>query len=396
MAEHRPRLTIFSEDEIYFDGNDYIVKNPLTRLFAELNKNFDVTVSGPTRQVTHTIDGYTESDLNYSPRPYYDSVINFFRNIHYNMLPTYENIVENIKKSDLIMIRVPSPISYLVYLVAKRYGTPYFLYVAGDIREVANNGGKYQNFISNKASSVAANLFHQSIRNMAKGSLVFVIGSDLYDQMNLIAARCVNLVPSVISTDQIVPPNDYDIQDPVKLLYVGRLVPIKGLAYLLRAVPDIGSDDQEVVLDIVGDGNHRAKLERLTKRLNIENQVNFRGLVSFGDQLFSYYENANIYVLPSLSEGIPKTLLESMAFGTPIVATNVGGIPDVIQDRETGLLIDPESEKKISESVNELINSFDLRKSIIDGQHSFIKRHTVESQATIILEECLNHFSLTS
>ena len=114
---------------------------------------------------------------------------------------------------------------------------------------------------------------------------------------------------------------------------VGRLVPVKDFALLLQAVALLSRQDLIVVL--VGDGPERAALEALSASLGIERQVRFTG---HSDDVRSLLTRFDIFVLPSLSEGMSNTLLEAMASGVACVASNVGGNPELVTHGESGFL----------------------------------------------------------
>jgi glycosyltransferase involved in cell wall biosynthesis len=112
------------------------------------------------------------------------------------------------------------------------------------------------------------------------------------------------------------------------LLWVGRMVPVKGLDVLLQASALLRETDQTFQLYLVGDGPCRPALQAQATNLGLSGVVRFVGTVPH-KQLPDWYRAANLFVLASHSEGVPNVLLESLACGTPFVATNVGGIPEI-------------------------------------------------------------------
>lgn len=127
-------------------------------------------------------------------------------------------------------------------------------------------------------------------------------------------------------------------KSPGPLAAVARLSPEKDVATLLRAVSIARQSIADLNLEIAGDGPSRTELEREVKQLGIGDRVRFLGSVSDPTELL---RRAQIFVLPSLSEGLSLTLLEAMAIGVPTIATHVGGNPEVIQHGKTGLLVPP-------------------------------------------------------
>ena len=124
--------------------------------------------------------------------------------------------------------------------------------------------------------------------------------------------------------------------NPPLLLYVGRLSPEKGLADLLRAIPLLKTP---VRLNIIGDGIQRAELQQLSSSLNLDGVVNWLGLTP-PKEVPAFMAQANILCLPSHMEGVPNVALEAFACGLPVVATRVGGIPEVVTET-TGVLAEP-------------------------------------------------------
>ena len=124
-------------------------------------------------------------------------------------------------------------------------------------------------------------------------------------------------------------------EDAVVLVYFGRLVPIKRVDVLLRAVGEARRQDPRIVLAVVGDGEQRSELETLASELGIAGAVSFLGYV---EDIASTIAGSDIAVLSSDNEGTPVALIESAAGGRPAVATHVGGVADVVTP-ETGLLV---------------------------------------------------------
>ncbi|MBI2902623.1 MAG: glycosyltransferase family 4 protein [Candidatus Methylomirabilis oxyfera] len=122
------------------------------------------------------------------------------------------------------------------------------------------------------------------------------------------------------------------------LLYVGRLVSHKGVQYLLEALHQVRQVYPELILTLAGDGPFRPQLERLAASMGLSEAARFIGLQP-RSRLFELYAEADLMVVPSLSESFCYVALEGAMAGIPIVATNVGGIPDVLGD--AAILVPP-------------------------------------------------------
>jgi glycosyltransferase involved in cell wall biosynthesis len=132
---------------------------------------------------------------------------------------------------------------------------------------------------------------------------------------------------------------------------VARLSPEKDVPTLLRAAAIVAKDLPSFRVVVAGDGSCLADLQRLAGELAVNQNVRFLGEVR---HVAALLENARLFVLPSLSEGISLTLLEAMARGLPVVATRVGGNPEVVKDGETGLLVPPGSPEELAAAMRQL------------------------------------------
>ncbi len=147
----------------------------------------------------------------------------------------------------------------------------------------------------------------------------------------------------------------FKIEDnKIILLFVGWLIQRKGLDYLLNAMPYIMKYYPNVQLLIVGDGVLREQYTNLAEGLKIKDNVIFLGLKEPKD-IALYMNAADIFILPSLSEGKPNVVREAMCTGVPIIATNVNGTGELIKNDINGLLVKSKSVVALEESIEELI-----------------------------------------
>jgi len=156
--------------------------------------------------------------------------------------------------------------------------------------------------------------------------------------------------------------------DTLIILYIGYLIEKKGVRYLINSIPEIVQKIKKVHIVIGGDGLEATSLKKQVSELGIENKVTFLGWVNHND-LPDYYCDADVFVLPSIidskgeTETLGMVLVEAMASGTPVVGSNVGGIPDVITP-EVGLLTEPKNSKDIADKVISLLLNEEKRKTM--------------------------------
>ena len=148
-----------------------------------------------------------------------------------------------------------------------------------------------------------------------------------------------------------------------QILCVGRLVSSKGQRILIEAVARLRKSGREVKLQLVGDGPDRADLEELVRELDLPQAVAFAGIVN-QDNIGAYYRDADIFALASFAEGIPVVLMEAMAMEIPCVATRITGIPELIEDGISGLLVAPSDVDGMAAAIERLIVSPELCESL--------------------------------
>lgn len=152
----------------------------------------------------------------------------------------------------------------------------------------------------------------------------------------------------------------FNLTDKTVLLYVGRIVPEKGLSYLIKALSLVKKRFRDYVCIFVGTGEKTTIYKRLAKNLHVNNNLYFWG--SLPNRILpAIYNLADIFVLPSIEEPFGIVLTEAQACGIPIIASNTGGIPEVVDHRKSGILIPPKSPSKLASAINELLADHSLR-----------------------------------
>jgi|GEM_PF-4219422 len=171
------------------------------------------------------------------------------------------------------------------------------------------------------------------------------------------------------------------IHDEMILLVVGRLSPEKGHADLFAALSILLRDSPSLLwrLLVVGDGGEHERLQRLATPL--ENRITF---VGHQTDTWPYYFLADMFVLSSLSEGSPLVILEAMAAGLPIVATTVGGVPELLTDNKTALLTPPADPQALARALALLLMNPALRQSLGAAAQSASESHTPLKYATAL------------
>ncbi len=158
-----------------------------------------------------------------------------------------------------------------------------------------------------------------------------------------------------------------------------RLAEQKGITYLLQATPQVIKAFPDITLVIAGDGELKEDLQKETRQLNIEQNVCFAGARLDIPDLLQLFD---VYVLPSLWEGMPMVILEALAAGCPVLATDVGGVAKVIDNEVTGLLVEPRNPEQLAISILRILSDRQLQEKFIrNGLQKFQKKFSAEIMA---------------
>ncbi len=377
-------LGVVSLKLFYFDGREYVTTGGFGRQMEELARHFDdVVLCVPVARGTPS-GAYRISSPNvtYCPLPPYRTQPELLR-----AAPLIAwKIFRNIGKWDIVNARLPDLTGWLGFLAAHIAGKPVFISLVGDWGEAILVRGE------TKARGVALQALRTYIRAYlclerfaVRRALTFACGRALYDKYAAIAQNVKLTVWTTVREEELVPVRDTCRSDEIRLLFVGRLTRAKGLHYLLEAVAALRSRGRNVVLDLVGDGELRAELAEQARALGMESAIRFRGYKTLGDELFGFYRGADVFVLPSISEGTPKVILEAMANAVPVVATDVGGVATVVASGESGMLVPPKSPEALSSAIARVVDEGDLRRRLIEGGMNAARAHTVEGETAALV-----------
>lgn len=171
------------------------------------------------------------------------------------------------------------------------------------------------------------------------------------------------VIPNGVETDRFVPitrpPNP-----KVKILFIGRLIPRKGFQRVVASLPEVRQQtNKPFAVEVVGSGAAREDLDKIAEKLGVSDLISYVGTVPY-EQLEKAYQYADIFVLTSLSEGMPSVILEAMGCGLPVVASDVGGNNELVAEGTTGYLIDGDDVATLAKRLAQLINDETLRREM--------------------------------
>lgn len=182
----------------------------------------------------------------------------------------------------------------------------------------------------------------------------------------------VSVVPNAVDTEEFRPARNKERNEVIRVALVGRLVWNKGPQYLVEAAPSILHDFDHVEFLIVGDGPMLEQLQERVRSLGAERHFRFMGLVP---NVSEFMQKVDILVRPSLTDGMPLTVLEAMACGVPCVASKVGGTPEILTDGGTGFLVEPKNIEQLSSRISALLSDPRLRTAMGRRAREFAERY---------------------
>jgi glycosyltransferase involved in cell wall biosynthesis len=166
------------------------------------------------------------------------------------------------------------------------------------------------------------------------------------------------------------------------LVFAGRLGPQKALGVLLQALTRVA----DVAVVVAGDGPERVSLERLAGELSLDGRVSFLGAVS-REQVLRLFRAADASVLPSAWENFPHTVVEALAVGCPVIATAVGGVPEVVRDGENGLLVAPGDSTALASAIQRFFEDDALRTKLAAAAAGSVTSYSEEAVFATIESE---------
>lgn len=380
------KLAVFTGQYFWFDGKNYSTDEAFVSFVTSFYPEFETIVFCDPVRAEKGTETYV-LDPTYAtvcPLPDFDTY-----SICHNLLIVYPKILRIIKQNiadwDLVWLPGPHPIALLFAYQCCKNDTPFFQVIRANLVEQVKHANRG---VRRQLAVAVVTLLERMSQKLAQRHLTFTVGKEMFREYAKRNRKVYETRISLITEkdiDQTLRVKEFKLHEPIRLLSVGRLDPEKGLFYLIGAVELlINTDRLEVSLQIIGKG-YKGFEERLlheaVKRRKLSNRIRFTGYVPFGPELLEIYRNQDIFILPSLTgEGVPQTIFEAMACGTPIVATRVAGIPYAIRDGYNGRLVEPGSSKDLAGAVKELIQDGELRHRLSENGMATASRHTLDAE----------------
>lgn len=369
MQSH-PRIAFFTLRDSFFDDGECLHDRSNARLINSLVSHY------PSLSFI-TYQDYKSKNL-YNERIEANTIYRLpFKNTFFNGILYAYTVVSLLKKiernHDLLIIQYPLKTFFAPIFLKK----PIIGHVCSNLVTASSNKTKYTGIKYLIAGSYAKFL-HYCFKRSFKNSNVHVLANGMELTKLFNEGRTEMVISSSISQSEIIVPEEIKIRGSTfEILFVGRPSFEKGLHILLRACEQLG-DDHKLQISFVGFGK-REFVEMYRDKFDLDSiRIKFLGYIPFSADLFKVYKSADVLVLPSLSEGTPRVLIEARAFGCPIIASRVGGIPDGIEDNVDGLLFEPGNTSDLAKQLELIINNEDFRLRLAVNGLRRVKGMTLE------------------
>lgn len=287
--------------------------------------------------------------------------------IYYQFKIAYE-LYKRRRKYKAVFFHIGGSMLLLPVLICKLTGLRSIIFITGSTKE---------SYHAKKDMNTTTRLITQSI------GIIESITCNLSDDVLLLSEsmrspRIVNWFPTNVSSANFnyidcskfekktqIADREYDI------IFLGRFESVKGVTNIIRSIPLIMDSHPNIKIELIGDGELRNELERIVMREGLSKHVSFTGWVDH-NEIPDHLNNGRILLMPSESEGVPKTLLEAMACGTIPIAATVGGVPDIITENENGFLLPNTKPNTIAEVVSQTLQRNDLEQ-VSDRARDYIE-----------------------
>lgn len=295
--------------------------------------------------------------------------------------------VQEIESCEAFLVRSPSPLAPYFHRYMKN--PKMFYLVVGDYAEGAKQIGTKG--MKNKLLYMYFNHNDKKFRDRLQKTDIFVNSPELFEKYKNDSKSIELVKTTTLREDDFYNKQSIDLQDPIKLLFTGRIEPAKGLIELLEAGKRLIDSEKNIQIDIVGWENNpekpfEKKLIAHATSLGIEKCITFHGKKKLGPELNQYYRDADIYVLPSYHEGFPRTIWEAMANKLPVVTTSVGAIPFYLKHEESAYIVESRNVDELTEALTSCIEDYGLRSDIVKTGFNLAKESSLTIQTAKIID----------
>lgn len=372
-------LTVFTDHRFYYHQGKFYDNYVFTHeFFIDYLKIFDEVKVVARVQNVKTVNNLKQSS---------GEGVSFFpiKDIHglkwfFSRRSSFLEIEEIVKGSDALCFRVPSILSWHAYQFAKQLSKPYIFELIGDPEHSLYNAD--DSFLKRLGLKVIGKRASHFVSKIVDGAIggSYVSYKHLQERFPARQEAYIESISSIrLPGNNILDAKQLNKKhNPFRIIHVGSFVAVKNQATIIKAIKLLKEREIKVECTFLGDGALKERAMQLALKLNVLSNITFVGHVTGTDKINAYLDDADLFVLPSTSEGMPRSMIEAMARGLPSVGTNVGGIKELLPK---DCLFDVNDTKHLADYIASIINDdnmwFEMSQHSIKTAKGFVQEKLV-------------------
>lgn len=293
-------------------------------------------------------------------------------------------------RADLVYAMCPNDMGLLGLAVARARGKPVFISIDTDRAGKARIRKDFKWWANLKAWIITQTIYRTLI-GLASNRPGFVTGNPFMGDV----PGWRQWIKTTVTSRDILPFRDitHTQLTTINIVFIGRLSYEKNIDCLIEASALYARQGRSISVKVVGDGDQRSRLEKLKNNLHAD-FIQFMGSISNEELTRNRLLGADVLVLPSREERQGKVLLEAMAASIPVIASNAGGIPAIIEHEFNGLLFNPDIPAELTEALRRVADDPSLRSILVKNGYNFATKHTLDHTVAQIMEEVRDFYNL--
>jgi glycosyltransferase involved in cell wall biosynthesis len=376
-----PVRAYLSGGQIYMQAASGKVADALARQYGKVYLCARVVQDAPVSPSELPLEA---ANIELIPQPFWNTSAGSLRHF-FGICAAY---VRTCRRANDIFVRGMCPYIGVLYLCAFLFRRPICHWIVGDPVTLLRTSRR-----KGRVLDAAARLYALQDRACSRIGRWVTRGAFICNGLELARAyaspRTISTVSSTVQLCDFSPRRDTCQGPAVRILFVGYIRPEKGIEYLLEA---LGEWKEEIPweLEIVGPSDfpgYRRKLDEIIVAHKIQDRVHWSGYTPYGKPLFDCMRAADIFVLPTLSEGTPHVLIEARASGLPCISTIVGGVPSTVTDGVDALLVPSKNPHALARAITRMIHDGELRRAIIRNGLASASLQTLAHFTSTVLHE---------
>lgn len=289
---------------------------------------------------------------------------------------------ENANGIDIFLLRAPTPLLPFIVNAVKKSSKVSYL-IVGYMLDFLHQYKKLT--LKNLALKTYFRWNEGRQAALAKHALVFANSTVMYEMYKPLSKKTLPIKTTTLKQTDFFYRDDTCKNAPYEILYTGRIDESKGVIEITEALGKLHAEGIHCMFNLVGwsekGDNTPEKIKETATKLGITNNVIFHGKKKVGDELFSFYRKADIYVMASTAEGFPRTIWEALANSVPVIAAPVGAIPHYLKDTHDALFVRTRNADDVYSKIKLLINDGELRRQLIQNGRETVSEVTLEIQS---------------